>query len=123
MNSLKKRTSTAGETTDIDLRPLPRPLLTPLDGVSALGVVDTSGPACCRLTAAGDTIVPEGTPEKKDFKIKILIWYKIIKPWFVLRKYFKKKKNTNNVPFGEFAKLGVCGVILFPEGFFQVQIL
>ena len=117
MNSLKKRTSTAGETTDIDLRPLPRPLFTPLDGVSALGVVDTSGPACCRLTAAGDTIVPEGTPEKIDFKIKILIW-------FVLGKYFKKKKkNTNNVPFGEFAKLGVCGVILFPEGFFQVQIL
>ena len=94
MNSLKKRTSTAGETTDIDLRPLPRPLLTPLDGVSALGVVDTSGPACCLLTAAGDTIVPEGTPEKIDFKIKILIWYKIIKPWFVPRQYFKKKKET-----------------------------
>ena len=78
MNSLKKRTSTAGETTDIDLRPLPRPLFTPLDGVSALGVVDTSGPACCRLTAAGDTIVPEGTPEKKlILKSKFLFGIKL----------------------------------------------
>ena len=94
MNSLKKRTSTAGETTDIDLRPLPRPLLTPLDGVSALGVVDTSGPACCRLTAAGDTIVPEGTPETIDFKIKIIIWYKNYKILVCTYENISKRKKN-----------------------------
>lgn len=63
----KPITSTAGETTEIDLRPRPRPLLPPTAfGVevllSSFGVEVTLGTSVTLLTAAGDTMVPAGTP-------------------------------------------------------------
>ena len=79
----------------MDLRTtLPREALfpRPLVGVSgewlsaaALGVEVVFGPSVTLRTAAGDTMVPDGTP------------------------------------LGVAAKLGVCGVMRLPDGFFQVQ--
>ena len=66
----------------------PRPLVGVVSGEwlseAALGVEE--GPSVTLRTAAGDTMVPDGTP------------------------------------LGVAAKLGVCGVMRLPDGFFQVQI-